>query len=97
MKSIVFYRVSLAKRNYFLLPLHKDEFSFLLFGKFTQHWQNIFSFGFIVNYKPHKILFQACLKSLSFFAFFTLVDWESPISVFFIFPFFIFPAPFEIR
>ena len=32
-----------------------------------------FPFGFIVNYKPHKIFFQACLKSLSFFAFFTLL------------------------
>ena len=74
--------VSLAIRNYLLLPLWKDEFSFLQFGKFTQYWQNIFPFGFIVNYKPHKILFQAGLKSLSFFAFFTLVGWESPVLAF---------------
>ena len=72
----------MAIRNYLLLPLWKDEFSFLLFGKFPQYWQNIFPFGFIVNYKPHKILFQAGLKFLSFFAFFTLVGWESPVLAF---------------
>ena len=42
-------RVSMAKRKYLLLPLRKDEFLFLLFSKFTQYWQNIFPFGFIVN------------------------------------------------
>ena len=80
-----------------MLPLRKDEFSFLLFGKFTQYWQNIFPFGFIENCKPRKILFQAGLKSLSFFAFFTLVGRGiTSMSVFFTFPFFIFPATFEI-
>ena len=42
-----------------MLPLRKDEFSFLLFGKFTQYWQNIFPFGFIEKCKPRKILFPS--------------------------------------
>ena len=47
-----------------MLPLRKDEFSFLLFGKFTQYWQNMFPFGFIEKCKPRKILFQAGLNSI---------------------------------
>ena len=44
-----------------------------------------------------KSFFQAGLKSLSFFAFFTLVGKGiTSMSVFFTFPFFIFPATFEI-
>ena len=89
--------VSLAIRNIYCLLCGKTDFRFYC-GEFTQYWQNIFRFGFIVNcIKPHKILFPSWFEvSVLLCLFHSCWLGITCISVFFIFPFFIFPAPFEI-
>ena len=85
MKSImcIFYLGFLwLEENIYCLLCGKTD-SFLLFGEFTQYWQNIFPSGITVNYiKPHKILFPSWFEVSILLSLFALVGWESPVLAF---------------